>query len=85
MAGVCVTCWPEILGYKIFVTETLSIVLFDITQIVKTSSYVAWYPKFVFSKIFSAHTQFGEPSGCQNQGPKEILSRLKKILIFFKE
>ena len=26
--------------------------MFDITQIVNTSLYVAWYPKFVFSKNF---------------------------------
>lgn len=36
--------------------------MFDITQIVHPSLYVAWHPKFVFSKKFSAHSQFGESS-----------------------
>ena len=32
----------------------------------------------------TAHIQFGEPSWRQNQGPKEIPSSHKKILIFLK-
>ena len=62
----------------------LSSVIFDITQILNTSLYVTWCPRFAFWKISSGHTQFGEPSGCQNQDPKEILSCHKKILFFFK-
>ena len=41
-------------------------------------------PHFVVLKIFSAHTQFGEPFGCQNQGPKDIPPSHKKNTHFFK-
>ena len=61
----------------------LSIVIFDITQIVNSRLYVAWYLKFIFSNIFSVHTQFEKPSECQNQGPKEIPSCYKKNTDFF--
>ena len=62
----------------------LNIVIFDNTKIISTSLHIAWYPNFVVSKIFSAHTQFGEPLGCQNQGPKDIPPSHKKNTHFFK-
>ena len=53
--------------------------MIDTNQSSKTNLYVAWYPKFVFYKNFSAYTLFGETSGCRNQDPKEI--PLKKQFI----
>ena len=78
--GSC-KCQSEILGYKFFVTENAEYCNIWYNSKCKYP-FICWMVSQIFKKC-SSHTQFGELSGWQDQGTKEILSCHKKILIFF--